>query len=254
MTKTKLFTTTGLGVLLTLAVGCSTNKTAENSPVASGGDAKGTAPAAAAAKQADQAMVRFVNATTTSKDLAFGDTTPFTGIDARDVTAYKTLPAERHDLKLFAKDDKATPLDTNSEGLTSGKHYTVLAVMEKNGKQKLDPISDDLTPPAAGQAKVRLINLAPGAQKLDLYVAGDKTPLISGAELDSATDYKDVAPTQAALSVRHGMSKRNSAPVSDLKMDAGKLYTIIVFQDKSGKMSVKSVEDQFTAAPNGSAS
>lgn len=197
-------------------------------------------------------MVRFINATTTSKDLAFGDAMPFTSIDARDVSAYKQLPAERHDLKLMASDAKGgAPLATNSEGLTAGKHYTVVAYMDKSGQAKLDPIADDLTPPTAGQAKVRVINLAPGAEKIDLYAGGDKDPLISGATLDSATSFKDVNPAEAQLTIRQGMSKRNSAPVKDLKLEAGKLYTILVFADKGGKLKVKSVEDQFNTAPAG---
>ncbi len=239
---------------MVLATACSSNKTAETSEVKSGGDGKGTAPAADVAKKADQAMVRFVNATTQSKDLGFGDATPFTDVGSDDVTAYQTLPAERHDFKLFGKDSKTAALASNSEGLGSGKHYTVVATMAKDGKVDLDPISDDLTPPAAGQAKVRVINLAPNMEDVDLYAGHEKTPLISGAGLNHATDYKDVAPSQAELTVRHGMSRKNSAPVKDLKLEAGKLYTILVFQEKNGKLKVKTVEDQFTAAPNGTAS
>lgn len=253
MKKTKIVAGAALSALLALSTACSTNKTAQTSPVESSGDGKGTAPAAATAKQADQAMVRFVNGTTTTKDLAFGDTTPFTGIDARDVTAYKTLPAERHDFKLFAKDDKTTALATNSEGLTAGKHYTILAYSDKSGKTSLDPVDDDLTPPAAGQAKVRVINLTPGMENVDLY-AGQKSPLISGAGRDHPTDYKEINPAEAELTVRHGMSKRDAAPVKDLTFEAGKLYTVLVFQDKNGKIKVKTIKDEFTAAPNGTAS
>ena len=244
----------GVGAMLLAAGACSNNKTEQQSPVQSSADGKGTAPPAAVAKQADKAMVRFVNGTVTSKDVAFGDLMPFSGVDARDITAYKELPAERHDFKLFAKDDKANAIATNSEGLTAGKHYTLLAVTAKDGKTSLDNVADDLTPPAAGQAKIRVINLAPGMENVDLYAGGKKDALISGAGLDHPTDYKDVAPSEAALTVRHGMSKRNSAAVKDLTLEAGKLYTVLVFQDKHGALKTKTVEDQFTAAPNGSAS
>jgi hypothetical protein len=70
------FGATAIEALLVIGTACSGDKTAERSPVASGGDGKGTAPAAAVAKQADTALVRFVNATPSSKDLAFGDVTP----------------------------------------------------------------------------------------------------------------------------------------------------------------------------------
>ena len=250
----KIIGMVSFGAILLFATACSSNKTAENSAVASSGDGKGTAPAAATAKQADKALVRFVNATASAKDLAFGDATPFADVGARDITAYKELPAERHDFKLFAKDDKTAVLATNSEGLSSGKHYTVLALTDKKGKVSIDPVSDDLTPPAAGQAKVRVINLAPGMENVDLYAGNNKSAIISGAGLDHPTDYKDVDPSAAELTVRHGMSKRNAAPVKDLTLSAGKLYTIIVFQDKNGRLNVKTVQDEFTAAPNGTAS
>ena len=244
----------GIGMALIIAVACTGNKTAQTSSIESGGAGKGTAPASKAAKQADVALVRFVNGTTTDKDLAFGDTTPFPGVGDRDVTAYKQLPAERRDFKLYAKNDKTISLATNSEGLSAGKHYTILAVNTKDGKTSLDPISDSLTPPDAGKAKVRVINLAPRMENVDLYVEGKSSPIISGAGLDHPTDYKDVDPTNASLAVRHGMNKKNAAVIKDFRIESGKLYTVLVFQDKGGKLKVKTVEDQFTAAPNGATS
>ena len=176
--------------------------------------------------------------------------TPFTNVGARDITAYKELPAERHDFKVLTHGGQEV-LATDSEGPSAGKHYTVVAVMNKNGKVSIDNISDDLVPPTAGQAKVRVVNLAPGAEKVDLYSNAKKDAIISGAGLDHATDFKEVDPAQTELDVRHGMSKKNSAPVKDIKLQAGKLYTILVFQDKNGSLKTKTVEDQFTAAPNG---
>jgi uncharacterized protein DUF4397 len=251
MTKGKLLATAGLGAFLALCTACSSSKVAEKSPVESSGDGKGTAPPAASAKQADKAIVRFVNGTPEKKDLAFGDVTPFDGVGSHDVTAYKELPAERHDFKLFNKDDKANPLATNSEGLTAGKRYTILAVTEKDGKETLDPITDDVTPPSPGMAKIRVINLAPNMKDVDLYAGGKKEALISGAGLDHPTDYKDVSPSEASLYVRNSMSKRNSVPVGDQELKAGKLYTILVFADKHGRAQVKTIEDEFTAAPHG---
>ncbi|HSU32004.1 MAG TPA: DUF4397 domain-containing protein [Bryobacteraceae bacterium] len=241
--------------LLILAGACSSNtnkQAAEQSSVASKGDGKGTAPPAAEAKQADKALVRFVNGTSSSKDLAFGDAIPFSGVGSDDISAYKELPAERHDFKLTAEGNATVPLATNSEGLSGGKHYTILAYTKKDGKAALDPITDDLVPPNPDQAKVRVINLAPALENADLYVQGKSSPLISGVGFEHATDYKDVAPTNAELVVRHGTSKRNSASLKDVDIKGGKLYTILVFQDKHHKLSTKIVEDQFTSLPAGS--
>jgi hypothetical protein len=249
MTRASVVLTAGVGALLVFSAACSSNsnKVAERTPVKSGEDGKGTAPASAMAKRADKALVRFVNGTVDSKDLAFGETTPFTGIDAGDITQYKEIPAERYDFKLFAKDQQANVLASNSEGLTAGKHYTILAVADKSGKMTLNPITDELTPPSPGMAKVRVINLAPN-MNADLYAGGKKDALISGAGLDSPTSYNDVSPSEASLYIRNSMSKKNSVRIEDVSLKAGKLYTILIFQDKHGKLKVKTIEDEFKAA------
>src|SRR5436305_9302375 len=102
MTKTAVCCAAVLTGVMLLGTACSSNsKVAENSAVESKGDGKGTAPSSAAAKQADRAMVRFINGTTDKKDVAFGDMTAFDGVGNRDITAYKELPAERREFKLM---------------------------------------------------------------------------------------------------------------------------------------------------------
>jgi hypothetical protein len=100
--------------------------------------------------------------------------------------------------------------------------------------------------------KVRVINLAPGVENVDLYSSAQKDAVISGAGLDSPTDYKEIAPSDGTLNIRNSTSKRMGEPVKDLNLQAGKLYTILVFSDKHGKLKVKTIEDVFTNAPNGS--
>ena len=247
MNNLRTFAVAGLSSLLLLGTACSSNKQAEQSSVSSKGDGQGTTPPPAAAKQAEKAFVRFVNGTTSEKDLAFGDATPFTGIGDKDITEYKELPAERHEFKLMAKEDKATPLATNSEGISAGKHYTIFASLDKTGKAELNPEVDDLTAPAAGQMKVRVVNLAPAMDNADLYATGQKSAVVSGVGFDKASDYKEVPQANASLMVRSGMSKKNSAPVVTKKLEAGKLYTIVVFEDKKHKLSTKMVEDVVNA-------
>src|SRR4051812_937316 len=251
MKKTTVWCLAALSGSLLFGTACSSNnKVAEHSAVESSGDGKGVAPSSAAAKQADRAMVRFVNGTTAKKDVAFGDLTAFEGVGDRDITEYKELPAERREFKLMAGGGEKAVLATDSEGLTAGKRYTLLAVMERGGKVTLHNVDDDLTPPDAGKAKVRVINLVPAMAKIDLY-GHEKDAIISGAALNSPTDYKTVDPAQAELSVRNGMSKRNPVPIKDVNLKAGKLYTILVFQDKKGSLKTKVIEDAFSAAPNG---
>src|SRR3954470_1833720 len=251
MTRTTICCGAVLTGVLLLGTACSNNsKVAENSAVESRGDGKGTAPSSAAAKQADRAMVRFVNGTTAKKDVAFGDLTAFEGVGDRDITEYKELPAERREFKLMAGGGEKAVLATDSEGLTAGNRYTLLAVMERGGKVTLHNVDDDLTPPDTGKAKVRVINLVPAMAKIDLY-GQEKDAIISGATLNSPTDYKTVDPAETELSVRNSMSKKHSVPIKDIDLKSGKLYTILVFEDKKGVLKTKTIEDTFSAAPNG---
>lgn len=237
---------------LILGTGCS--KPGEHSAVESSGAGKGTAPAADVAKKTDDAMVRFVNATPSAKDLAFGDATQFTDVKARDVTGYKLVPAERHDFKLFLNGSNAQAMATDSEGLTAGKHYTVVAVTQPDGSFKLDDIADDLMPPDPGKAKVRIINAAPDASTVDLFTGADNRALFSNTALGQATDYKQVIPSEANLSIQVSGQPKSEAPVKDVELQPGKLYTILVFGDKNGKIKVKTVEDEFTDVPDGTKS
>jgi hypothetical protein len=91
-------------------------------------------------------------------------------------------------------------------------------------------------------------------KNVDLFASTEKSALISGAGLDHPSDHKEVAPSQGTLNVRNAMSKKNGETVKDLQLEAGKLYTILVFGDKNGKLKVKTVEDVFTQAPNGAKS
>ncbi len=250
MKNIKLVFGAGVCACMILGVGCS--KPGEHSPVASGGDGKGTAPAADVAKKTDDAMVRFVNATPSAKDLAFGDATPFTDVKSRDITEYKLLPAVRHDFKLYINGANSQALATDSEGLKAGTHYTLLAVTQPDGSFKLENINDDLTPPDPGKAKVRVIDAAPGATSVDLFAGADNRSLLSNSSLGHATDYKQVMPSAANLSVKIPGQQQNNSPVKDMQLEAGKLYTIVVFGDRDGKIKVKTVEDVFTDVPNGS--
>jgi hypothetical protein len=237
----------GLGALLIMGAACS-RETSEKASVTSSGDGKGTAPASAEVKKEDQALVRFVNATPSSKDLAFGATTPFSNVKAGDATEYMSLPAKRNDFKLYVNGDNSKTVATDSEGLDAGKHYTVVAETEKDGTFTLKNIADDLTPPKAGNAKVRVINLDPAVKDVDLYSSITKSAIVTGVGLDHATNYENIEPTDGSLDIRNTASKKDDQPVKDLEMQAGKLYTILVFGDKNGKLKVKTIEDVFNTA------
>jgi len=86
-----------------------------------GAGTSATTPAGTDAKAANQALVRFINATPEIKDLTFGELKAFPAVPARSVSAYQLIPSERHEFRLLspgAADLK--PLATNTESPAAG--------------------------------------------------------------------------------------------------------------------------------------
>jgi len=232
------------GVLLSSA--CSNKVTREGTTTTSSNGGSSTAPAGAEAKAADRALVRFINATGDPKDLYFGDMKAFSGTAPGSTTAYVEMPTERHDFKLFGAGAPAgDPLASNSEGLTGGKHYTVVAMNKDNGKQTLDAVADDFVRPEVGRAKVRVVNAAPGAGDVDIYQGNTTTALLSGVGVDHISNYKEVDPTVAELAVRRGGSKKDELKIKDLNLMPDRFYTIVVMGDKGGPLKSQVIQDQF---------
>lgn len=176
--------------------------------------ASSTALSPAEAKQEQKTLLRFINATGGTKDLYFQDVLAFRRVEPNDVTSYEALPTPRpdahHELKLYdSTSPVGTPLVTDSEPENSGHRYTILA-LEKNGKFAITMIPDQLKPPAPGKAKVRVIHTSPGA------------------EFGRFTDYKEVAPTAQ----------------DHMKLEAGKLYTIVWFGTDGKRPTSKVIEDE----------
>ena len=235
--------------------GC-TKKTEQ--PTTSSADGRtSTAPSGREAANQKMALVRFVNATPGQKDLWFGNDQAFTNIAYKTVTSYRELPGKREDFKLRTAGtaDQGNGEATNSEGLTDGAHYTVVALQDKTGNPKLNVIKDDLVQPADGRAKVRVVNAS--EDEVDVYAPvsrknegtadraregtadrAAKAPVLpnedkwfGGVNANSATSYKDVDPVNSTLTVKPTSNKNNAmnkgvnVPVD---LASGKLYSLVV--------------------------
>jgi hypothetical protein len=227
-----------------LGLAACSRPTTQPSRTADGGAAS-TAPSGASAKREDKALVRFINATSSSKDLYFGNVMAFSSVAAKAASPYLELPADRNEYKLFETGRTVgDPLATNSEGPTAGKHYTIVAMNEANGKLVLNPISDDLEQPNPGKAKVRVIHAAPGFKKIDVYPAGSRDALIDGVDFKEATGYKEVDPVLTEIDLRTEGSKSSAVKLRNLSLVPGKLYTLIVMGGNGKPLSSKVIEDQ----------
>ena len=210
-----------------------------------------TAPSAASAKQEQKTLIRFINATQGPKDLYFQDMPAFTNIDFAGITPYMALPNShpdaRHDLKLYnSANAVGVPIASNSEVENSGGHYTIL-VLNRNGKPTLTVIADRLKAPAPGKTKLRVIHAAPGIDKLDIFRSGDTNGIFSGQSFANVTDYREMEPATTELAIRKHGSKTDEVKLTDVALEAGKLYTIVLFGGEGNQLSSKVIEDQLVS-------
>jgi hypothetical protein len=226
---------------------CSSNtKTSQNVSSETPNSAPSTTPSGQAAAANKQALVRFVQAVPGKMDLWFGDEKVFSNVAYKDVTQYTELPAERHDFKLApAGTNQPTAPASNSEGLSAGRHYTIVA-QRKNGKLDIDVVNDDLTAPQSGKAKVRVINAATGLGSIDVYDPAGK--VVTGVSADSASGYENVAPAQGTLEIRRADKHTDVARVPNFTVEADKLYTIVIAGGAGHRYEAIPVTDQLTPA------
>ena len=205
-----------------------------------------TAPEASSVNQQDKALVRVIHAIpgAAAVDTFAGDTKVFPEVSYKTVTPYKELADDRQAFKVRpVGEDASQPLAENSESLSGGKHYTLIAMpASSKGELTLHVFNDDLVQPHPGKARVRVINVAAGAGEVDVYTKLDQQPLFSGVNFDTEAEYKEVDPMSTSLEIRP--EEKGYARITiPVHFEAEKTYTIVVLGQAS-KLDTMTVEDQ----------
>jgi hypothetical protein len=124
-----------------------------------------TAPPAKEVAQRNNALVRVINAVpgATSLDVFADDQKVFESVSFKTTTPYKELSDNRHTFRVRpAGQNSAQPVAENSEGLSGGKHYTIVLMPGTNDKTTMNVVNDNITQPS-DKAQVRVINASPDA-------------------------------------------------------------------------------------------
>jgi len=197
------------------------------------------APAGKAAALKDKALVRFLNAdpTETKRELWAGDARLFSGIAYRVITPYVEIPSQATQFRL--RDENGTEnIASVHDELFAGRSYTYVAMPGKN-RLSLVEISDDLSAPKPGKAKVRLINATFGVDHLDLHESG-VAKKIGTVQAGASTDFKDVDPgTFEIRPAKQPVSPR----LSNLMVEPDHFYTFVVL-GPSGALDALRVEER----------
>ena len=148
-----------------------------------------------------------------------------TNVPYQAVSDYLALPAGNHTFDIRAAGSPATgaAVVTASQSLVAGKNYTVAAIgalAAISGKV----FEDDVTPPAPGKSKVRLIHAATDMPEVDVAVKGGQT-IVSKLGLGQASSYSELAAGSYDLEIR-GTGTTNVLLAKPVTLQAGGVYTI----------------------------
>jgi hypothetical protein len=147
------------------------------------------------------------------------------GVEYPTVSEYLQLPAGSYDLAVRPAGAAASsdPVIEATAEVKAGDAYTVAAVGAL-ADIEAQIFTDDLSAPAAGKAKVRVIHAAPEVPAVDVAVEGGPT-LFEGAEFPSATDYAEVDAATYPVQVKAAGSDEVLLEAS-LPVKAGTIYSV----------------------------
>jgi hypothetical protein len=192
----------------------------------------------------DQALVRFVNADPRipAADLWFGDNRVFSNIAYKGATAYAALPDDRAMFRLRSVGG-GRDLASNSEGLSQGGRYTIVAMRNPDGSARLTAVSDNLSAPPDGKAKIRMINGASRAGELSLAASGEDSKIVDDLDFGNSSGFKEVE-TAKGYEVRREDTKAAAIRLTGLRIEPGHIYTIVVTGEQM--LDAIHIEDQLT--------
>ena len=249
-------------LLAATLAGCSRLGSEQTGPVTTKTEAgTTTAPPASEVAGRNNALVRFVHAVPglAPVDLFAGDTRAFDGVIYKHVAVYREVPGASTVYRLrLAGQEAAEPLAEKSQSFGTGRHHTIVVfpsggtgLLSKGDAVELRFIADEFEPPAAGRARVRVVNASPDLGEVDLYATGRAEPLVRGAKTGAATAFAETEPAGSGLEVRRAGENITTLAVPGGKLEAGRHYTIFIVGGTKGASQLEAfvVEDQLGPAP-----
>jgi hypothetical protein len=168
------------------------------------------------------------------------------GVPFKTVSDYlKVQPGKfKVEVREAGEPASSTPVIAATVGLEAGKDYTV-AVFGQLTDVKAALLTDDMSRPANGRSKVRLIQAIPGEAAVDLVSGGDE--LISNARFPSASDHQEVAAGMVDLEVRKAGGDQVLARARNLKLPSGSISSLVAVGGIGEKLELLDLRDAAAA-------
>jgi hypothetical protein len=155
------------------------------------------------------------------------------------VSSYKAMPTGVYTIAMVPAGSKSTanPMLSASVSVVDGNASTV-AAYGPNKKLKLKVFSDDLSTPAAGQARIRLIQASVRTPSIDVKTATGIS-IAENAKSGTATGYAEVAAGPWALT----LTGKNVESIDPVTLANGSVTTLLVLDTTGGGLTVRSIVD-----------
>ncbi|MEV4843814.1 DUF4397 domain-containing protein [Micromonospora matsumotoense] len=205
----------------------------------------GVAPASAAAGEVGYVRLAHLSPDTPAVDVylsAPGNDAPqvFPAVGYGVVSRYLPLAVGRYAVAMRQAGAPASepPVLTTEVAVDAGEAYTVAGV-GRYADLGLRVLTDDLTAPTAGQAKVRVVQASVRAPVVD--VKADDGPAIADAvRFATTTKYRQVEPGRWRLRLGGGNGPTADAEVT---LTGGRVYSLLVLDGKRGGLTTELRED-----------
>jgi Domain of unknown function (DUF4397) len=153
------------------------------------------------------------------------------GISYGALSEYRLVQPGDYVVGITPKGGGGTPAVSLTLNAMTGTAYTLAAVGSKTSPAGLSVLTDDLTPPEPGNAKVRVIGAAVTAPTLDVRGPGGDIAL--GLPYAGVSDYRTVPGGTSTLNVA-----RPGGPAVDLPIDvAPNQVASVVLVDRGGAIA-----------------
>jgi hypothetical protein len=198
-----------------------------------------SAPAVGA--QGAMAKVRVAHASpdAPSVDVYVAGNRALSNVPFEAVSDYLSVPAGTYPVKVLPAGAPATEKGVIEANVTveAGKAYTVAAT---GRVAQIAPVvlTDDLSTPPAGKARVRLVHASPDAPAVDVAVKGGPV-VIQNVAFRAASAYVDVAAGTYDLEVRPAGQATAVLTVPGVRLDAGMTYSIFALGLLQGTPALK---------------
>jgi hypothetical protein len=168
-----------------------------------------------------------VNAVTgaPSVDVLVDGTVVAPGLAFLDNTTYLTLTPGTRNVRVNLAGTTTTLAEANV--LVPGNQNRTVFVVNNADTAEAVLVSDDLSAPATGQAKVRFVNLGSDLDTVDVAVEAGAV-LFPNSSFKGSTNFQTIAPGSYALELRDAGTTTVVLPAESLTFEAGGIYTVFV--------------------------